>query len=35
MQYKNEDYEPILHDRFKALSVKQPYAGYIADGLKK
>lgn len=35
MQYKNEDYEPILHDRFKALSVKQPYAGYIADGTKK
>lgn len=35
MQYKNEDYDPILHDRFKALSVKQPYAGYIASGEKQ
>ena len=35
MQYKNEDYNPILHDRFKALSVKQPYAGYIASGEKQ
>ena len=35
MQYKNEDYNPILHDRFKALSVKQPYAGYIATGEKQ
>lgn len=35
MQYNNKDYNPLLHDRFKALSVKQPYAGYIADGEKK
>ena len=34
MQYRNEDYDPILHDRFKALSVKQPYAEYIASGVK-
>lgn len=34
MQYKTEDYNPILHDRFKALSVKQPYAEYIASGVK-
>lgn len=34
MQYKNEDYAPSLHDRFKALSVKQPYAGMIAIGEK-
>ena len=34
MQHKNEDYEPTLHDRFKALSVKQPYAGMIASGEK-
>lgn len=35
MQYNNKDYNPSLHDRFKALSVKQPYAGYIATGEKK
>ena len=34
MQYRNEDYNPIFHDRFKALSVKQPYAEYIASGDK-
>lgn len=34
MQYKNEEYNPILHDKFKALSVKQPYAEYIASGIK-
>ena len=35
MQYRNEDYNPIFHDRFKALLVKQPYAGYIATGEKQ
>lgn len=35
MQYNNKDYNPIAHDRYKALSVKQPYAGYIADETKK
>lgn len=34
MQYSNKDYSPALHDRYKALSVKQPYAGYIANGEK-
>lgn len=34
MQYKNEEYDPIFHDRFKALSVKQPYADFIACGVK-
>lgn len=35
MQYSNKDYNELLHDRFKALSVKQPYAGLIASGKKK
>lgn len=34
MQYDVKNYDPIFHDKFKALSVKQPYAGYIADGEK-
>lgn len=34
MQYKTEEYDPIFHDKFKALSVKQPYAGMIASGEK-
>lgn len=35
MQYASKDYDPIFHDRFRALSVKQPYAGLIASGEKK
>ena len=34
MQYKSKEYNPILHDLFKAVSVKQPYAEYIASGIK-
>ena len=34
MQYSTSDYNPELHDKFKALSVKQPYAQYIASGEK-
>lgn len=26
MQYKNKDYKPKLHDRWRALTVKNPYA---------
>lgn len=26
MQYKNSEYNPEMHDRYKALTVKQPYA---------
>ena len=26
MQYKSSEYNPEIHDRFKALTVKQPYA---------
>lgn len=26
MQYKNSEFDPELHDRYKALTVKQPYA---------
>lgn len=26
MQYNNKDYKPKLHDRWRALTVKQPYA---------
>ena len=35
MQYKSKEYDPLFHDTFKALSVKQPYAGYIATGEKQ
>lgn len=34
MQYKRKDYDPNIHDIFKALSVKQPYADFIAYGVK-
>lgn len=34
MQHSTSDYNPDLHDKFKALSVKQPYAEYIASGEK-
>ena len=26
MQYRNKDYNPEKHDRWRALTVKQPYA---------
>ena len=26
MQYNNKDYKPELHDRWRALTVKNPYA---------
>ena len=26
MQYNNKDYKPKLHDRWRALTVKNPYA---------
>jgi len=29
MQYKNEEYNPEIHDRFRALTVKQPYADML------
>lgn len=34
MQHKKEEYSPERHEQFKALSIQQPYAGYIADGSK-
>lgn len=34
MQYSVKQYDAEKHDIFKALSVKQPYAGYIASGEK-
>lgn len=34
MQIKTKDYNPELHDKFRALSVKQPYADSIKKGLK-
>lgn len=34
MQYKPREYDPEKHDRFKALSVNEPYAGEIRDGIK-
>lgn len=30
MQYKNEEFNPEQHDRWKALTVKQPYATALA-----
>lgn len=33
-QYNSKEYDPEKHDAYKALSVKQPYAGYIANGEK-
>lgn len=35
MQYKNVDYKPEIHERKKALTVKNPYAEWIAQGKKK
>lgn len=29
MQYKNSEYDPEKHDRFRALCVKQPYADML------
>ncbi len=34
MQYKTKEYDQNLHDKFKALSVKQPHASRIANGVK-
>lgn len=34
MQHTVTDYNPRLHDKYKALSVKQPYAEYLANGEK-
>ena len=34
MQFKAEEYNRELHDRWYALSVRQPYAEYIASGVK-
>lgn len=34
MQYKTSEYNENHHDIFKALSVKQPYAGMLATGEK-
>lgn len=31
MQYKNKEYNPDDHDRFKALTVKQPYANNLIE----
>jgi len=35
MQHKKEDYNSDLHEMKKALTVKNPYAEWIAQGLKK
>lgn len=29
MQYDNKEYNPELHDKWRALTVKQPYADYL------
>lgn len=34
MQYKNKDFNPELHETKKALTVKNPYATWIAEGEK-
>lgn len=34
MQYAKEQYDEVLHDRYKALTVRQPYADLIASGAK-
>lgn len=31
MQYKNKDFNPELHDKFKILTVKQPYATALIE----
>jgi len=35
MQYNPKDYNPAMHDKFFALTVKQPYASKLALGQKK
>ena len=35
MQYDNKDFNPEVHDRFKALTVKQPYASALVEFLKQ
>lgn len=35
MQYSNKDYDENLHERKKALTVKNPYAEWIAQGKKQ
>lgn len=35
MQHKKEDYNENLHEMKKALTVKNPYAEWIAQGVKK
>ena len=35
MQYKREQYDPLLHDKFLALTVKQPFAAKLISGEKK
>lgn len=34
MQYSSKQYDPELHDRFRALTVKQPYADDLVNGSK-
>lgn len=34
MQFKAKQYDADKHEKFKALSVNQPYAGLIAAGIK-
>ena len=34
MQCKSNEYDPEKHDKFKALTVKQPYAEDLANGVK-
>jgi len=31
MQYENKSFNPDIHDRFKALTVKQPYASALVE----
>lgn len=35
MQHRKNEYKPELHDRFKALTLKQPWADKILTGQKK
>lgn len=35
MQFHINDFNPLIHDKFKCLTVKQPYAQYIVNGEKK
>lgn len=34
MQYNRNEYNPELHDKFRALTVKQPYAQDLVEGRK-